>query len=449
MHKNSKKKYFIVAVFFLIAQIAGGETKELKLDSKTMNAVIESVNDLIIEKYLFPDVAQQVTAYLNKRLENGAYDNTDNASQYANALWQDLQTSSNDNHFFIEYNPERAKLLTAQKSQSQQEIEKANQELAEKDRLTNFGFKKLEIMKGNVGYLDLRYFSNPDYAGATAVAAMNFLANADAVIIDLRDTPGGKEIMVQLLSSYFVKAGRRGRTALTTLEQTYDKSAEQYWTISYVPGKRMYDVDLYVLTDEYTGSAAEAFAYSIKALNRGTIVGDTTAGSAHNVDFEVIQRDFVMHIPVRRPVNPVTGTNWEHTGVEPNVAVPAAQALNKAYVMALEKILGKSQDDDQKFRIIWTIDGTRAQLEPVILSKDLMEKYAGEYGARKITFESGDLFYQRTGSKYRLIPLKKNLFALEGLDYFRIEMTVDKKGDVTGLVGIYDDGRKDPSRRTN
>jgi C-terminal processing protease CtpA/Prc len=95
--------------------------------------------------------------------------------------------------------------------------------MAEKERLINFGFRKLEILKGNVGYLDLRYFSNPDYAGATAVATMNFLANSDAVIIDLRDTPGGEPTMVQLLSSYFVRATDQDRTHLNTLEQVYDE----------------------------------------------------------------------------------------------------------------------------------------------------------------------------------------------------------------------------------
>jgi hypothetical protein len=448
MYNKRKNKCLLVAVFFIIAQIADGETKEMKLDSKTKNAVIESVNDLIIKRYVFPDVAQQVTDYLNKRFKNGDYDKTDNARQFANALWEDLQTSSNDNHFFIEYNPKRARLVTAQKSQSAEDIEKANKVMAEKDRLTNFGFNKLEILMGNVGYLDLRYFSNPDYAGATAVAAMNLLANSDAVIIDLRDTPGGEPTMVQLLSSYFVRGTKQGRTHLNTLEQVYDGSIEQYWTIPYVPGKRMYDTDLYILTDGYTGSAAEEFTHNMKALDRAVIIGETTRGSAHNVDIEVIQEHFVMHLPVRRPVNPITGTNWERTGVEPHIVVPGPQAFDKAYLMALEKIMEKSQDDDQKVRITWAIDHTRAKLEPVKLDESLLEKYTGEYGERKIIHENGELFYQRTGPKYRLIPLKENLFAVEDLDYFRIEMIRDKNGNISELVGIYDDGRKDVSKKT-
>lgn len=454
MHHSKININYLAALLLFSFQITGSQTnammdKNPKLNFKTKTAVIENIKALVIERYVFPDIAQQVQEYLTKKLKNGAYDRAANAREFANALWADLQESSKDNHFYIEYNPERARLVKAQKSQSKDEVEKADRKMAGKDRLTNFGFKKLEILKGNVGYLDLRFFCNPDYAGATAVAAMNFLASSDAVIIDLRGTPGGKPTMVQLLCSYFIKGNEQGRTHLNTLEQTYDGSIEQYWTISYVPGKRMYDTDVYVLTDKYTGSGAEEFTYNMKYLNRATIVGETTHGSAHNVDFEVIQKDFVMHLPVRKPVNPITGTNWERTGVEPHIVAPGEQALDKAYLLALEKIFKRTNDDDQKFQITWAINGTRANLDPVNLNEESLQKYAGEYGERKIIYEKGELFYQRTGPKYRLIPLKENLFALENLDYFRIEITMNKNGNATELIGLYDDGTKDTSKRTN
>lgn len=441
------------AFFTLVIQIAVAQAQEVaeinpKLNSETKAAVIEDISNLIIARYVLPDIAPKVQEYLTTKLKNGAYDKPQYAREFTNALWIDLQKSSNDNHFFIEYNPERARIVQAQKSQSSEEVERANKAMAEKDRLTNFGFKKLEILKGNVGYLDLRFFSNPDYAGATTVAAMNSLASSDAVIIDLRDTPGGKPTMVQLLSSYFVRGTKRGRTHLNTQEQVYDGSVEQYWTISYVPGKRMYDMDLYILTNEYTGSAAEAFAYSMKALDRATVIGEKTRGSAHNVDIEIIQEDFVLHLPVRKPVNPITGTNWERTGVKPHIAVLGKQALDKAYLLALEKIFERTSDGDQKFHITWAIDGTRARLDPVKLDEKLLQRYTGEYGERKITYEDGELYYQRTGPKYRLIPLKENLFAVENLDYFRIETTVDNNGNATELIGLYDDGTKDLSTRT-
>jgi hypothetical protein len=116
--------------------------------------------------------------------------------------------------------------------------------------------------------------------------------------------------------------------------------------------------------------------------------------------------------------------------------------------MALEKILETTKSNEQKFQLNWAIHGARARIEPVKLDQNLQEKYVGEYGERKITLEDGELFYQRTGPKYKLTPLSETLFAVGNLDYFRIEMTIDKNGDVPELVGLYEDGRKDPSKRT-
>jgi hypothetical protein len=422
--------------------------KDLKINAKIKAEIIESINTLVVERYVHPDVALKVKEYLRTRFKNGDYDTVVSAKQFANALWADLCESSNDNHFYVEYNPERAKLVRAQKSQSDEEVEKAHKTMVERGRLTNFGFRKLEIMKGNVGYLDLKYLTEAGYAGATAVAAMNFLGHSDAIIIDLRDVPGGEPTMVQLLGSYFIKGAEHARTHLNTLERTYDGKIEQYWTLPYVPGKRMYDTDLYLLTDQYTASAAEEFAYDMKALNRAKIVGEKTKGTAHAVDTEVIQENFVMHLPVRKAVSPITGTNWERTGVEPHIAVPSKQALDTAYLMALEKILKTAKSTEQKFLLNWAMDDARARIEPVKLNQNLQKKYVGEYGKRRIILEDGELFWQGTQSRYKLVPLKPNLFAVGDFDDFRIEFTINENGDVTELVGSYEDGRRDPSKRT-
>ncbi len=85
----------------------------------------------------------------------------------------------------------------------------------------------------------------------------------------------------------------------------------------------------------------------------------------------------------------------------------------------------------------------------------IMERYLSVDVAQEVQefirtkLENGELFYQRTGSKYRLVPLKKNLFSVENLDYFRIELMTDKNGDPTELIGLYDNGLRDPSRKTN
>jgi len=418
------------------------------IDSKTKASVIDSVSKLLMEQYVFPDIAEQMIDHLNTKLKNGDYDKINNPARFAKTLEEDLFKISKDNHFYIEFNPDRAEIIKAKESQSKEEVNKANKKLFEEARWTNFGFKKIEILKGNIGYLNISLFGNPEYGGETAVAAMNFLANADAVIIDLRRTPGGWATMVQLICSYFIKGtDTEGRTHLNSFERRFGNRLEQFWTISYVPGKRMYEMDLYILTDRYTGSGAEELTYNMKNLKRATIIGETTGGSAHNIEFKVIQDCFVMHLPTGRPINPISGTNWERTGIEPDITVQSEDALDRAYLMALEKSLKKSKDENRLFQINWAIDGLRAKLNPVEIEEKILEKYSGDYGERKVQFKNGELFYQRTGPKYKLIPLKEILFALEGDDFFRIEFVLDAAGNVTELIGLYEIGFKDSSKR--
>ena len=445
---------------FLICSVAGisvpamasslsriSATDAAHIDAKTKSAVATSICKLLMEQYIFLDVAEKMKNHISTRLKDGNYDKIDDPAQFASTLGEDLYEISKDNHFHIEFNPELAELIKAQQSQSDEEVQRANKKFVEDDRWMNFGFRKLEQLRGHIGYLDLRVFCNAEYAGETAVAAMSFLANSDAVIIDLRDTPGGYPNMVQLLCSYFIKGTREGRTHLNTFERRYDRSFEQFWTISYVPGKRMYDMDLYILASKHTASGAEEFVYNMKNLKRATIIGETTSGSANPIDRKVIEDNFVMHLPAGKPINPVSGTNWEKTGIEPHVAVPAGQALDTTYLMALEKVLKKVEDEGQKFEINWAIDGLKAKLNPVEVPAEILKKYAGDYGERQVWFENGRLYYRRKSAQYQLIPLKENLFQVEGVDTFRIEFVMGENHEVTELVGLYDDGTKAPSKR--
>jgi hypothetical protein len=143
----------------------------------------------------------------------------------------------------------------------------------------------------------------------------------------------------------------------------------------------------------------------------------------------------------------VSKTNWEGTGVTPDIAVPAAEAFDKAYVLAVEKLAAKATDPGRKAEFEWILAGEKAKQSPPRIDAKVLKTYAGVYGERKVTFENGTLFYQRTGPRYRMIPMTATLFALDGLDNFRIEFVV-KDGKTVELVGIYDNGEHDPSPRT-
>ena len=173
-----------------------------------------------------------------------------------------------------------------------------------------------------------------------AVGAMAFLANCDALIIDLRDNGGGNPEMIQLLSSYFFSGEPRH---LNSFYYRLDEKTEQYWTLPYVPGSKLADTDLYVLTSSYTFSGAEEFTYNLKNMKRATIVGETTGGGAHPVRMEILNDHFAIGVPYARAVNPISKTNWEGTGIEPDVKVPAAQALDKAQATGPGKAGGRGK----------------------------------------------------------------------------------------------------------
>ena len=240
---------------------------------------------------------------------------------------------------------------------------KAAEEFQKKlDRIDNHGFKEVKILDGNVGYLKFNYFSADQEAFQVAVGAMAFLANCDALIIDLRENGGGNPEMIQLLSSYFFAGEPRH---LNSFYYRLDEKTEQYWTLPYVPGGKLAETDLYVLTSSNTFSGAEEFTYNLKNMKRATIVGETTGGGAHPVRMEILNDNFAIGVPYARAVNPISKTNWEGTGIEPDVKVPAVQALAKAHLLALEKLAAKEKDERIKATYQWALDGLKAELNPV------------------------------------------------------------------------------------
>src|SRR5215203_3714037 len=114
---------------------------------------------------------------------------------------------------------------------------------------------------------------------------------------------------------------------------------EEFWTKKEVAGKRYLNKDVYVLTSKRTFSGAEEFTYNLKNLKRATIVGETTGGGAHPGGGFRISEHFGMFVPTGRAISPITKTNWEGTGVTPDISVAADQAFLVARVMALKKAL--------------------------------------------------------------------------------------------------------------
>jgi C-terminal processing protease CtpA/Prc len=198
----------------------------------------------------------------------------------------------------------------------------------------NCTFEKVAILPHNIGYLKLNSFPDPSICQPTAVAAMASLNRADAMIFDLRDNQGGEPDMVALIAAYLFD---HPEYWYNPRESTTRKS----WTRSPVPGNRLADKPVYLLTSANTFSGAEQFTYNLKMLKRATLVGETTGGGAHAGVFHRIDDHFGIGIPETKAINPFSAADWEGGGVEPDVKVKAAAALKTAEELAETKLRKK------------------------------------------------------------------------------------------------------------
>lgn len=328
-----------------------GEIPEVDVSTRTK--VVNKVADLMSDYFLYPDIGEKSGEYIKDKLKNGDYDSFTDVKKFCSQVTADLREICHDKHLFVFYSPEEAKEVAARKSLlPPDEKERIERQLYEKGRRTNFGFSRVEILDGNVGYLDLHYVAPLEYAAETVIGTMKFLSHADAVIIDLRRNGGGGGIS-RLLLSYFLGPGR---IHLIDYYARASDVAEQYWSYEYVPGKRMTDVDLYFLTSSKTFSAAEEMAFNMQHLGRALIIGETTKGGAHPVDVLIVQGDILLQVSIGETVHPVTKTNWEGVGVEPDVKVPAEEALQTAHLLALKNLLSKTTDDEVRNELVSLIE---------------------------------------------------------------------------------------------
>jgi retinol-binding protein 3 len=303
--------------------------------------VIEGILNQLNTKYVFPEVAKKMEDTLRKRLKEKEYDSLTDGQKFAETLTQHLQEVSKDKHLRVRFSPEpMPERSTGEPSPEQQE--RMREENRAFGNRINYGFEKVERLRGNIGYLDLRMFFEASLAGETAAAAMNFLGNSNALIIDLRQNGGGDPDMVALLCSYLFGSEP---VHLNDIYWRPDDSTRQFWTLPSVPGKRFTGKDIYVLTSKRTFSGAEEFTYNLKNLKRATILGETTGGGAHPGGSERITAHFSAFVPMGRAINPISKTNWEGTGVKPDLEIPAEQALKTAHVMALKKEIERTKDE--------------------------------------------------------------------------------------------------------
>jgi C-terminal processing protease CtpA/Prc len=294
--------------------------------------LIDSLVELVRTHYVFPEMAEQIIAHIQARQAAGIYDACPDEAAFCQALTEDMQVICRDQHLRLEWSADALPEKQAQGPPDPQLVEQFRQMIG----FTNFGIETVQRLPGNVGYLDLRRFDSPRFAGDALVAAMAVVAHTAALIVDLRQHVGGDADMMPLVTSYFFGDEP---VELNGLYQRATDRIQQYWTLPYVPGKRYPDKPVYLLLGRETFSAGEAFAYDLQQRKRATLIGQRTRGGAHPRDDFRLSPHIELYIPTARAVNPVSGGNWEGTGVAPDIEVPEEEAFDLAYKMALEQVI--------------------------------------------------------------------------------------------------------------
>ncbi|MBN1340263.1 MAG: S41 family peptidase [Bacteroidales bacterium] len=295
------------------------------------DALSETAQKIIIDTcistfeiyYIYPGKVAEIKEYVNHRYGRGDYQGIKDINELAHQLRRDFRLVTNDSHIWIDV------IENLPVSDSDVSDKEQTEELSE----NNFGFSEFEVLTGNIAYLKIDAFVDLKFGKDTAYAIMNRLQDCDAIIFDLRDNHGGNENMVRYLASFFFE----GKVQLNSLYFRFADSLVTGWTDPGICEKKIIRQRLFILTSESTSSAAESFTYVMKNFNRATIVGQNTKGAAHwKETFVLREHGIFLEIPVAYPLNPVTGRDWEGSGIAPDISVSANQALEKAIILAKE-----------------------------------------------------------------------------------------------------------------
>jgi Peptidase family S41/N-terminal domain of Peptidase_S41 in eukaryotic IRBP len=318
--------------------------------------IVTTALSLLRANYVFPEVAEQAATAVEAKLAAGEYDDLDEIT-LTERLTCHLQEVTDDKHL-------RVRLGGGPRpgpgggpggpgpggpgpggpgpggpgpgDAEPRDREARRLAMRQMGRMDNFGIHRVERLKGNVGYLDVRRVAMPSNAGPAIAAAMELVAGTYALILDLRHNGGGAPDGVAVWCSYLLD---ERPVHLNDIFHADTGETRQFWTLPYVPGTRYVDRPVYVLTSSHTFSGGEEFCYNLQALGRAELIGETTGGGAHPTRGFPISSAVHIGIPFARSINPVTGTNWQGTGVIPDVAVPEAQAYDVAYGKALRHVL--------------------------------------------------------------------------------------------------------------
>lgn len=310
----------IASILLMIsAALSGGAAFAQGLTEADRAEIVANTARLLESRYVDPESGAALARQLPEAAEQWRAITDPRAFARTVTVW--LRDQSGDGHLGLSYSEAPIPVEGGDEVFSAAEMERWY------GAHRNHGVEKIERLDGNIMLLDLRVLPPASMAGDVIAAAMTLVAQGDALVIDLRNNGGGAET-ANLITGYLLDGGGHPLTG------TYNRPRDEYrpsTSPSWVPGRRFGgSKPLYILTSRKTFSAAEALAYNLQALGRATVVGEVTGGGAHPFEYRRVHKHFALDLPEGRSINPITGTNWQDVGVQPDIPVPAEDALQTA-----------------------------------------------------------------------------------------------------------------------
>ncbi len=335
------KSYFKIKLVMLLLTLQNVVAQEKNsLQTKEKSEIITSIKTYLAQSYIDLEISQKMITELDKNLKSNKYEKVTSPSGFSKIVTEDLQSISKDLHLIVRFEPKR---IAQEKRIISEEMKlETEKKMAMQMADINYGFTEAKILDGNIGYLNLRLFADIKYAEETATATMNFLSNTNAIIIDLRSNGGGVPSMMQLLSSYFFD---EKPVLLSDFYERETDTKTQLYSFANVAGKRSTNKPVYVLTSKHTFSAAEAFAYTLKHLDKAVVVGEITKGGANRTKRINLNDEFTLLVPYIQSIHPITKTNWEGKGVKPTIETNEKEAFVYAYIDAINKTIKKDKSN--------------------------------------------------------------------------------------------------------
>jgi len=265
------------------------------------------------------------------------------------------------------------------------------------ERRSGHYFRSVERLPGNVARIAFDQFPYPSAdALASASAIMQLAASADAIILDLRINPGGTEGLNQFIASHFFEPDTQ-RILYSRYQRRGDVTLPTR-VLESLPGTRIPRTPLYILVSDGTGSAAENLTYTLQQHRRAIVVGGRTAGAANSSQIFALPDGFAVQVPIARVIHPVTQTNWEGTGVAPDVSVAPFAAPDTAYALALRELVRSPASEAQRLELEGALKRLEALAAPLSPSAVVQwQDYVGRYGTSEVRVEEGRLVTQAFG----------------------------------------------------